>query len=244
MKAYIITMKDDFLSNQGNERLRRSIEESKSDIDVYTSAAVVPETLIDTMKSYFSGIMEYTYPVTEADNRFDIRSGLKLTAYPTQDIKKRISCFMSHYVLWKHCVDIDEDIMILEHDAVWTNRRFDYKHIQERFKGSILGLNSPLGATRKAQLFDDKLKSKSIGSTLPEIMPCPWIDDHVVPQGLAGNSAYIIKPKGAKALIELTVEHGIWPNDAIMCKQLLPAQLQCVYPYYTYVRSEKSSTSN
>jgi GR25 family glycosyltransferase involved in LPS biosynthesis len=243
MKAYIITMTDSFRSNEGNERLRKSIDESKSVLDVHTSVAVVPETLVDTMESYFGGRMEYTYPVTEDQNRHDIKSGLKLTAYPTQDIRKRISCLMSHYVLWKHCVDLNEPIVILEHDAIWNHRKFDYKDIEERFKGSVLGLNSPHRATRKPQAFDDQLKSKWTESSVPEIMPCPWIDDQAVPQGLAGNSAYVIKPKGAKALMALIAEHGLWPNDAIMCKQLMPGQLQCVYPYYTYVRTMGSTTS-
>ena len=48
------------------------------------------------------------------------------------------------------------------------------------------------------------------------------IDEGHVPQGLAGNSAYIMKPSGAKKMLDLVAQFGLWPNDAIMCRQLIP----------------------
>ena len=76
------------------------------------------------------------------------------------------------------------------------------------------------------------------------LQPVPTVDDAEVPQGLAGNSAYLITPKGAKKLLDKVREVGIWANDALMCKQFFP-WMQVVYPYYTTIqRGLKSTTSS
>ena len=70
----------------------------------------------------------------------------------------------------------------------------------------------------------------------------PTIDDFNVPQGLAGNSAYVIKPEGAKKMLALADEHGMWPNDALMCKQLIPT-LGVTRNFYTRVQGLRSTTT-
>ena len=72
--------------------------------------------------------------------------------------------------------------------------------------------------------------------------PAPYIDDLKVPQGLAGNSAYIIKPSGAIKMLKLVEEYGLWPNDAIMCKQLIP-NLYVTRKFYTTIQNLKSTTT-
>ena len=248
MDAYIISITNNHESTVATRRLLLSIKESKSDINAFIYDAVTPKNLGECMNKVFpkSSILppiSYTYP-TEG-SRFDMKSGLQLSAYPTKDLRKRISCFMSHYNLWLKCITDDKPIMILEHDALFINK-FEYSKIEDRFNGDILALNSPIGATRRATLYDSKVKErheKKANKKESSVILVPWIDDKIVPQGLPGNSAYIIKPAGAKKLVELTAEHGIWPNDAIMCKQLMPGKLQQVYPWYTKVQKIDSHTS-
>ena len=273
MKAYIISMLNDHDSTVATRRLLRSIESTKSNIDAMTFNAVTPETMDENIKRLFGSQMpyakiQYTYPKTEAENRLDILSGLKLSAYVNKDIRKRISCFLSHYSLWRLCYQMKEPIMILEHDALFK-RTFDYTNIKDRFTGTVLGINDPRGATRKArvydvncqkrqQILDEQWKQNNKGKhqlsqmgradeySPPEyqLFTAPNVDgDNSVPQGLAGNSAYIIKPQGAADLMGLVAEHGFWPNDAIMCKQLMPRQLMQLYPYVTVVQGLQSTTS-
>lgn len=71
----------------------------------------------------------------------------------------------------------------------------------------------------------------------------PWVSEQDVPQGLAGNSAYLLTPLAAKDLIEKTHEIGIWPNDALICKQFFNNMLFTAYPYYTKVQGNSSTTS-
>jgi GR25 family glycosyltransferase involved in LPS biosynthesis len=265
MKAYIISMLNDHESTVATRKLLRSIDSTKSNIDAMAFNAVTPETMNDNIQKVFGSQMpyaniQYTYPKTEAENRLDILSGLKLSAYPTQDLRKRISCFLSHYSLWRLCYQMKEPIMVLEHDAIF-NRKFDYGNINDRFTGNIIGINNPKGATRRASVYDTNCKKRyesilngwkhrNIGKgkqkTPPEyqVFTAPNVDNNnQIPQGLAGNSAYIIKPQGASNLMGLVAEHGIWPNDALMCKQLMPKQLMQIYPYVTSVQGLQSTTS-
>jgi len=65
----------------------------------------------------------------------------------------------------------------------------------------------------------------------------------MVPQGIAGNSSYWINPQGAQIMIDLTKEYGAWPNDALMCRQLVTSLGQSK-KYYTYVQGLQSTTSS
>jgi GR25 family glycosyltransferase involved in LPS biosynthesis len=225
MKAFIITLPDPV-----SKKAAQVCQES-ANFEIETFDATTPTTLVDLPGSW-------TYPTHKDQERWI--GDMYITAYNTKVLEKRIACFMSHYRLWKKCFELDETIMILEHDAVFV-RKFDYSTIRDKFTGSILGINDPTKATRKYKVFDNNIKKQYNGKEI--VVETPWVDDQQVPQGLAGNSAYIVKPKGAQALLELVKEYGMWPNDAIMCKQLMPGHLQCVYPYYTKVQRLESTTT-
>ena len=123
--------------------------------------------------------------------------------------------------------------MILEHDAIFV-RKFE----SFEWDGGVLGLNDPRGATHSAQLFHEKVStSKGVKNT-------PWVKPKLdMPQGLAGNSAYIIKPHFAEKLLDKLKQKGGWPNDSIMCKQFFGDELKVVYPYYTRVQGIQSTTT-
>jgi GR25 family glycosyltransferase involved in LPS biosynthesis len=177
--------------------------------------------------------LTYTYHTIEP--KIDFSTGLQLSPY-VGDTETRIACFFSHYLLWEQCVNENEPFLILEHDAEFINK-VNWDHL-EKSKYQIIGINDPRGATRRSLEYH-----KSVQASKYTIAPPPYIDDQHVPQGLAGNSAYCIKPLGAKKLIELVEKNGIWPNDAIMCKQLLPGMLGQTKKYYTKVQGLVSTTT-
>ena len=111
----------------------------------------------------------------------------------------------------------------------------------------IVGLNNPKGATRKASVYyDEVLKLNELRGRKfsgHKAVDAPWVDDNKdAPQGLAGNSAYYITNKMAHKLLRKIQEVGIWPNDALMCKQLFPNQLKQIYPFVTELQGIKSTT--
>lgn len=229
MKAVSIVIKDNAVSELGYSRLVESSKSVDNYFDIVRCDAITPDKVDNFME--ISGI-KWNYPWE--GEIVDFATGLKKSAYKTVNPKARMACACSHYSLWQESSTTNTTMLILEHDAYFTNKiDFDPKDI----KAEILGINNPLGATRKSQLYYDMIMESAASYQL-----VPWIDNVYVPQGLAGNSAYIIKPSGAKHLIELVKQYGLWPNDAIMCRQLVP-RLGVTRKFYTNIQGLKSTTS-
>ena len=193
--------------------------------------ATIAENVEDQMKERN---LKWNYPWEGTAT--DLKSGLKKSAYPTQNRLNRIACAVSHYRLWSQCLDLNEPMLIMEHDAIFV-QRLRYETILDDSHYNIIGINNPIGNTRRAMDFDRILQDSS-----GNIVPVPTIDTFDVPQGLAGNSAYIIKPAGAKACINAAKEYGLWPNDALMCKQLIP-HMGVTKSYYTNTQRIMSTTT-
>lgn len=260
--AHIITLINNAQSMKSAKDCIRTIWNTKSEIDANIYRATEPLSVVDDIRLYLkpykkkllmaNGTPRYTYPVTPDQNRMDFSTGLQLNAYRAADIRKVVACSISHMRLWMKSVRTEKPIMILEHDARFKYT-FKFKHLTEEgafknptpnrqsnllFKKGIIGLNDPIGATRKSRVYDEKL-------ALAGVNPVTIVDgpsDPPLPSGLAGNSAYIIYPEAAKALLDKTAEIGIWPNDAIMCKQLFP-WLYHFKPYYTSIEPMQSTTT-
>lgn len=226
---FVITIRGNEISEAGAARLKESSFRVKSPMPVSKFDAITPDSVHKVMAQ--ENIV-WNYPWD--GEVIDFATGLKKSAYVTTNPAARMACFMSHYLLWKRAVKQKTTIMVLEHDAVFSDK-FDLQEQDIRF--DILGINNPLGATRKAQLYYDLVTKMRTPQGRP-----PQIDDDQVPQGLAGNSAYIIKPAGAETMIKLTKEFGAWPNDALMCRQLVRS-LGVSKKFYTYVNRMKSTTT-
>jgi len=212
-----------------------SIKKTKSKLEPIILPATTPMTIGDGMESLEMSGIAWTYPLDEHQDGLDMKTGLRLTHYKTANHPNRVACMISHMRCWQKAIDLDETIVVLEHDALFT-RQLKPNDLTEEWKGGIIGLNDPRGATRRSQEFHRKV------SSFVGLQPVPSVDDWDVPQGLAGNSAYMISPKGAKKLLDKVKDIGMWPNDALMCKQMFP-WLQVVYPYYTTIQRGLKSTT-
>ena len=238
MKAHIITMSDNADSLRLTKVCKESILKTESPLDVQHFEAIQPPKLTEHIIETFGEHVRWSYPQRETENKLDFGTGLFLKAYATADVNRVIACALSHFKLWKKCVDINETMLIIEHDAVFT-RKFDPQDVIHDPAWGVIGLNDPRGNTRKGQLFH------SIASEKTGIQVVPNIDNSQeppLPMGIAGNSAYIIRPWAAKELLAGVKNLGMWPNDAIMCKQLFP-WLRVVYPYYTTTQRNVSTTT-
>ena len=219
VKAFIITIFSNNNSVNYANKCLESIKETNSKLVPELFSAVTPETMFDVV---------WQWPARKKQTCN--KTGLLLSAYKNVDINKRISCAQSHYLLWEKCVELNESICILEHDAVFI-KTFNI----EEFSGGAMSINSPANATFNDKIYDSLLENKE--------NEVPWVTDQTIPQGLPGNSAYVIKPWAAKKAIELQNKIGWWPNDAILCKQLCP-WISAYKPYFTKVQNIKSTTSN
>lgn len=248
MKAVIITMINDSYSSHLSRIAAGTIQSTKSLIDYTLFPATVPDTITDDLEkvSFIKepSKLKWSWPIDSKQDGYCLSTGLYKKAYAANDQRKVIACMVSHMRAWQHCIDINQPLMILEHDVVFY-KRFSYTQIESQFSGGVVGLNLPLGATRKARKYEEGLL-ESVGDvnkrTLTQVPSVDNLGDIPLPQGLAGNSAYIIKPWAAKELLKKVEEIGMWPNDALMCKQLFP-WMQQVYPYYCKVYSKAKSTT-
>ena len=230
MKAYAIVIKNNDVSELGYETMVKSSESVGNDFEIERYDAVTADRAIEHLRLLN---LKWNYPWDKPVR--DIATGLLKTPYPTQNYKARIACALSHYSLWQQCNNNNEIILVLEHDAVWKKRLPEW--VIEDNVYDIIGINDPRGATRRSRQYHEQVQKKESLIQRP-----PVIDEEYVPQGIAGNSAYIIKPSGAKKMLDLVTEYGLWPNDAIMCRQLVRT-LGTTKQYYTGVQGLPSTTS-
>lgn len=229
MKAFCITVKNNEISEKAMDKCLKSSSAVGNDFSIEIFNAYVEDDVYSYMKD---NDLRWNYPWE--GSQLDFTTGLLKTAYKTKVKEKRIACALSHYELWKRCTQGEEPFLILEHDAFFINK-IDFKPEDVNF--TILGINDPNGATRKSREYREKILANDKAFQL-----VPYIDEYEIPQGLAGNSAYIIKPSGADKMLKLVAEFGLWPNDAIMCKQLV-LTLGVTRKFYTKVQGAESLTT-
>jgi len=231
----VITMTDNKVSMEAFGKLQDSSHSVGNDFRPEIFEATIAENAEDHLSKL---LLEWNYPWEGVVT--DLKTGLKKSAYPTRNRLNRIACAISHYRLWAVCVKTNKPMLIMEHDAIFI-QRLRYDNLLEDNHYNIIGINNPIGNTRKSHEFH-KILQQSVDRENTGIVPVPTIDNFDIPQGLAGNSAYIIKPKGARTCIKAASEHGLWPNDALMCKQLIP-HMGVTKAYYTNTQRVVSTTT-
>ena len=231
----VITMTNNEVSLEAFTKLQDSSYRVGNDFRPEIFEATIAENAEDHLSKL---LLEWNYPWEGVVT--DLKTGLKKSAYPTRNRLNRIACAISHYRLWAVCVKTDKPMLIMEHDAIFI-QKLRYDNLLEDKHYNIIGINNPIGNTRKSHEFH-KILQQSVDRENTGIVPVPTIDNFDIPQGLAGNSAYIIKPKGARMCIKAASEHGLWPNDALMCKQLIP-HMGVTKAYYTNTQRVVSTTT-
>lgn len=220
MNAYCITVIGDEHSEAGFRLLSESHEAVGSPFDLQRFRATTPDDVDEAMEGRG---LKWTYPW----EGYKSMAGLRCHRYVTHNRKARIACFMSHFRLWE--LAWYEPLVILEDDALFR-RTLDLEPLLASDFVAI-GLNDPRRATRLPMVFHLAVQGQ------PEpICEVPWIDEPEVPQGLAGASAYLMKPKGADMVMALARLHGAWPNDCLLVKQLMPGMLGVSKRYLTVMQ--------
>lgn len=231
MRAHVITLIGQQQSESMTEKLLLSSENVGNHFKINVHTAVTPDRAEFMMRELK---LKWTWPWKYPER--DMSSGLTKIPYPTNDPRKRVACFLSHYELWLECAAGNEDFMILEHDAQFV-RRAPLKKMGNSIY-QVIAMNNPIGAT-----FMSREYAHAVLDYPQDIAPVPAITTYDRPQGLPGNSAYYLKPDGASRLIQLVKDYGAWPNDAIMCRQLMPKKLGVLKEYCTTVQKGVSTTS-
>lgn len=158
MKAYVITMMNTEESVQVATRCIKSAKKFGIDVEMFT--AITPA---DDIENISKGIPKSNF--IEKYSRYE----------------NCLSAFLSHRELWARCLDLNEDVLVLEHDAV-----FNGPLPEVPFKG-VLSYGAPSYG---------KFKQPSILG----------VNKLVSKEYLPGAHAYKIKPSAAKVLIDKAYE--------------------------------------
>lgn len=248
IKSFVITVMSDW-SPQSKEHAKKcfqSIKDTDSQVEPHSFKATTPSKIFNHQSEVWGKPVLWNWPKEASQDGLDFATGIYKKHYVANDVRKVVAAAVSHARLWKMCVGLNEPILVLEEDALFT-RKFSYDMLfeneQHSFeKGGVCGLNDPRGATRKAGIY----YSKVLDFPGRGVYNIPMVDeksDVNLASGLAGNSAYVIKPFAAKELLDAVLQYGLWPNDALMCHQLFN-WLRVSKPFYTRVQGTVSTTTS
>lgn len=106
------------------------------------------------------------------------------------------ACFASHYLLWKKCIEINEPILILEHDAIFKDNLPD------------IDFSMCVNFGRPSYIRPDYIIHEEPKDGLHPLEKYNFL----------GHHAYAIKPEAAKIFCEDVKRRVLSPNDVWMDK--------------------------
>jgi GR25 family glycosyltransferase involved in LPS biosynthesis len=199
MKTFTITLFDHDKSKELSEKSIKSSLDHGYDAKVFKAHS--GEEAVEYLKS------EGVFPISN-------------TSYPYFDLYNNwtkvsgtIGCFASHYNLWKICVDLDEPIIVLEHDAIikasWNNPEWnDVLHLD--WEGTLRRRGMRGTADYYAPVVENSVYRMSFS-----------------PQETSGTFSmnctysYAIKPDAALKLIQDAQNNGWFASDRFMREPLI-----------------------
>lgn len=110
-------------------------------------------------------------------------------------------CFLSHFQLWKKCVELDEPILITEHDGIFI--RDIPKDVNDHYT-DVLRLDSYQAWKPEYEQLVQQSLSEPIGYKRPE----PHSKTYGSGPYCVGYYGYMIKPSGAQKLIDHAINIG------------------------------------
>ena len=125
----------------------------------------------------------------------------------------QIACFLSHYSLWCMCLDKDQPIVILEHDAIMVK-----EYLRHKYYNNIVYLGGC-----------EQVKGSLHAN---DTVPPHASDQKGLDRFICRAHAYAIDPAMAKNLVAYSIHHGlITTADAIMRCDMFGIVQDGVYAY-------------
>jgi len=196
MKAFIITIKDHKYSEFHANKLFNQLKEKHTPY-------IFDATTLDSVIEEFN----------KRNLRYDLKFKMKIETLPKQGrgtlgSLSKASCAMSHFRLYEKCVELNETIMILEHDAVFlSDLTEDIINDFEQSNYELLKLHHHIGTT---DWYENKQeKTKYISNKYSS----------------GGTGAYLIKPFIAKELIDYALQNKAYVSDDVYIMQIIPNKI-------------------
>lgn len=127
-------------------------------------------------------------------------------------------CFFSHFYLWEKCVQLNEPIIILEHDGYFIRRLPN--NILDRFS-DVLKLDRIDPYSSKYNKLIEQEKHNPV-TVEDYINPAPKnLKKYNISNYFKGAYSYILKPSGARKLVYSAKTYGHRPADQQINNSLL-----------------------
>lgn len=213
MKTFIIHIK-------GNEKSEHTADIAlKSCIEHGYDAVLFDGITPSTLSEWDS---KYKLVVMNPSHMYDRQIGKNGSRFAYEC---KYSNFLNHYTLWLKSIELDENIVILEHDVIaeksWYNTTFD----------ELLVLNMRSGLYQEQ--FDTISKPSLFDGVNTYVNPFLYYKSDNLWKGsgmIPGTAAYAISPKGAKRIIENVKKYGWDKADYIINTKSI--HMQYVQPDY------------
>lgn len=229
MKIFVITM----LGHQYSESSARACQISGQKVGVQVE--IFPAVTIQTHQSIMDAHgLSWQWAHNNTRETVCPHTGLVQFPYRARDLRAKIACSLSHYLLWHQCKESGEDYVILEHDARFLTAIPDLD-----FHGAVQ-INDPKGGGYRGRWHSKVMRERGLQGVQP--LTAKREPGSRIPDGFSGNSAYMIHPWAAREFCDKFHDIGVWPNDATICLQLFP-WLQEYYPFVTRVCQTQSTTT-
>lgn len=209
MKTFVISILQWPVSRKYGERALSSLKHHGLDAKMF--AAVTPET-VEAAEQKYGVKPRQRYQTEQMQN-------------PAYNLYKR-SCFMSHYSLWQRCLEVNQPIVVAEHDTVMT-RDWD----DPQFAGDVLNLN--VLRTKAGGVPDDHFAPPGVYKHPADFNRkiIDRIDGREIEAGrINGAHFYEIKPQGAAKLVEITERDGFINTDNMINQHYV--DLEYISPVY------------
>lgn len=156
--------------------------------------------------------------------------------FPNPSIVKKLrnsykGCFLSHYMLWKKCIELNEPILIFEHDALMLRPITD--EIISSFDTILV-----LDRLSRHEDYENLLNDSRNSQVFKHEKIIPFRDKIINKTHIAGSHAHLVKPKGALEMIESVKKYGYVVTDAAVNQGYITyysiePSIARVHPFFT-----------
>ncbi len=194
MQAKIITM----VGNEDSESLARECQDSCKEHNI--EASIYPAVWGDAVAHEYEkwGLRPF-HKLKESRNTKGVRG-----------------CFLSHYKLWREVAETEKPMIIFEHDALVL------RPITEDLLRHAYGVLNLDAFSRRVDNYEEFLKRPFTEGILRNAVEIPRLQqnfDTYNKLSIKGLHSYILKPLGARDLINFTQEIGVLPADITVNSQ-------------------------
>lgn len=138
-----------------------------------------------------------------------------------------MGCFISHFLLWQKAIELNQPIVILEHDGlplvncITLIDQVEHVCHLDRF----LPLSTQCDPAEYFDYYNHKVSIVNGSGVGPYAYAgCFYKGSNVTGSFFRGAYGYIITPTGAQRVIDFVQKHGAFPADMCLCENAVKLQ--------------------